>query len=63
MASSGGHDAKFAASDGQKLSRAGQRADGGDRRDLKAAMQSLIAMYRPHAPREDTDLFPRRDFL
>ena len=34
-------------------------ADGGDRRDLKNAMQSFIAMYRPHAAREDTDLFPK----
>jgi hemerythrin-like domain-containing protein len=35
------------------------RTDGGDRRDLKVAMQSFIAMYRPHAAREDTDLFPK----
>jgi hemerythrin-like domain-containing protein len=35
------------------------RTDGDDRRDLKIAMQSFIAMYRPHAAREDTDLFPK----
>jgi hemerythrin-like domain-containing protein len=35
------------------------RADGDDRRQLVAAIQSFIAMYRPHAAREDTDLFPK----
>lgn len=30
-----------------------------DRRQLVAAMQSFIRMYRPHAAREDTDLFPK----
>jgi hemerythrin-like domain-containing protein len=35
------------------------RADGDDRRQLVGAMQAFIAMYRPHAAREDTDLFPR----
>jgi hemerythrin-like domain-containing protein len=35
------------------------RADGDDRRQLVTAMQSFIAMYRPHAAREDTDLFPK----
>jgi hemerythrin-like domain-containing protein len=35
------------------------RQDGDDRRKLVAAMQSFIRMYRPHAAREDTDLFPR----
>jgi hemerythrin-like domain-containing protein len=33
-----------------------QNAD--DRRQLVAAMQSFITMYRPHAAREDTDVFP-----
>ncbi len=35
------------------------RTDGDNRRDLKAAIRSFIAMYRPHAAREDTDLFPK----
>jgi len=35
------------------------RTDGDDRRQLVAAIQSFIAMYRPHAAREDTDLFPK----
>ncbi len=30
-----------------------------DRRRLTGAMQSFITMYRPHAAREDTDLFPK----
>jgi hemerythrin-like domain-containing protein len=30
-----------------------------DRRQLVAAMRSFIVMYRPHAAREDTDLFPK----
>jgi hemerythrin-like domain-containing protein len=30
-----------------------------DRRQLVSAMQSFITMYRPHAAREDTDLFPQ----
>ena len=34
-------------------------ADGADRQALKKSMQSFIAMYRPHAAREDTDLFPK----
>jgi hemerythrin-like domain-containing protein len=36
----------------------GSRADGDDRRQLIGAMQAFIRMYRPHAAREDTDLFP-----
>jgi hemerythrin-like domain-containing protein len=36
----------------------GSRKDGGDRKRLVAAIESFIAMYRPHAAREDTDLFP-----
>jgi hemerythrin-like domain-containing protein len=35
------------------------RAGGDDRRRLVGAMQTFIAMYRPHAAREDTDLFPK----
>jgi hemerythrin-like domain-containing protein len=35
------------------------RQDDGARRDLIAAMQAFIVMYRPHAAREDTDLFPK----
>jgi hemerythrin-like domain-containing protein len=36
----------------------GSRHDGDDRRRLVPAIQSFIAMYRPHAAREDTELFP-----
>ncbi len=36
----------------------GSRRDGDDRTRLAASIQSFIAMYRPHAAREDTDLFP-----
>jgi hemerythrin-like domain-containing protein len=36
----------------------GSRSDGDDRRQLVPAIRSFIAMYRPHAAREDTDLFP-----
>ena len=40
------------------------RKDGDDRRQLVGAMQSFIIMYRPHAAREDTDLFPKlRDLV
>src|SRR5205085_2698792 len=35
------------------------RGKGDDRRRLVSSMQSFIAMYRPHAAREDTDLFPK----
>lgn len=35
------------------------RSSADDRRQLVAAMQSFIRMYRPHAAREDTDLFPK----
>jgi hemerythrin-like domain-containing protein len=35
------------------------RQDGEDRRKLIGAVQAFIKMYRPHAAREDTDLFPR----
>jgi hemerythrin-like domain-containing protein len=35
------------------------RANGDDRRKLIAEMQAFIRMYRPHAAREDTDLFPK----
>jgi hemerythrin-like domain-containing protein len=34
------------------------RPDADDRRQLVIAMQSFVTMYRPHAAREDTDLFP-----
>jgi hemerythrin-like domain-containing protein len=34
------------------------RKDGEDRRHMVSAIQSFIAMYRPHAAREDTVLFP-----
>jgi hemerythrin-like domain-containing protein len=33
--------------------------DGDDRRQLVSSMQIFINMYRPHAAREDTDLFPK----
>jgi hemerythrin-like domain-containing protein len=35
------------------------RKDGDDRRLTIAGMQAFIVMYRPHAAREDTDLFPK----
>jgi hemerythrin-like domain-containing protein len=35
------------------------RANAEDRRQLVGSMQSFITMYRPHAAREDTDLFPK----
>ena len=35
------------------------RAPGGARGDLVRAMRAFIAMYRPHAAREDTELFPK----
>jgi hemerythrin-like domain-containing protein len=35
------------------------RQDGDGRQQLVKAMQSFITMYRPHAAREDTDLFPK----
>jgi hemerythrin-like domain-containing protein len=34
------------------------RNNADDRKRLVAAMQSFIRMYRPHAAREDTELFP-----
>src|SRR5262249_52964246 len=37
----------------------GSRKDGDDRRKLTNAIHAFIRMYRPHAAREDTDLFPR----
>jgi hemerythrin-like domain-containing protein len=37
----------------------GSRKDGDDRRKLTGAMQAFIRMYRPHAAREDTELFPK----
>jgi hemerythrin-like domain-containing protein len=36
----------------------GSRKDGDDRKRLVSSIQSFITMYRPHAAREDTDLFP-----
>ena len=35
------------------------RGDAAERSKTIAAIQSFIAMYRPHAAREDTDLFPK----
>jgi hemerythrin-like domain-containing protein len=35
------------------------RTNTNDRRQLIGSMQSFITMYRPHASREDTDLFPK----
>jgi hemerythrin-like domain-containing protein len=35
------------------------RAGADDRRQLMSSMQSFITMYRPHAAREDTELFPK----
>ncbi len=39
------------------------RSGGDDRKRLVAAMQSFIRMYRPHAAREDTELFPKLHHL
>jgi hemerythrin-like domain-containing protein len=36
----------------------GSRNNDGDRKRLVGSIQSFINMYRPHAAREDTDLFP-----
>jgi hemerythrin-like domain-containing protein len=36
----------------------GSRKDGDDRKRLISSIQAFIAMYRPHAAREDTELFP-----
>ena len=35
------------------------RNDADDRKQLIGSIQSFITMYRPHAAREDTDLFPK----
>jgi len=35
------------------------RRDDDKRRELITSMRSFITMYRPHAAREDTDLFPK----
>lgn len=35
------------------------RTDADGRNQLVGSMQSFITMYRPHAAREDTDLFPK----
>jgi hemerythrin-like domain-containing protein len=35
------------------------RSNADDRKQLVGSMQSFITMYRPHAAREDTDLFPK----
>jgi hemerythrin-like domain-containing protein len=35
------------------------RKDGDDRRKVIDGMQAFITMYRPHAAREDTELFPK----
>lgn len=37
----------------------GSRKDGDDRQQSISEMQAFIIMYRPHAAREDTDLFPK----
>jgi hemerythrin-like domain-containing protein len=36
----------------------GSRKDGDERRQVVDGIQAFIAMYRPHAAREDTELFP-----
>ena len=42
----------------------GSREEGDERRKLVNALTSFITMYRPHAAREDTDLFPKlRDLV
>ncbi|WP_407160235.1 hemerythrin domain-containing protein [Bradyrhizobium sp. STM 3557] len=35
------------------------RSNDDDRKQLVGSMQSFVTMYRPHAAREDTDLFPK----
>ena len=35
------------------------RKESEDQRQLVSAMQAFITIYRPHATREDTDLFPK----
>jgi hemerythrin-like domain-containing protein len=35
------------------------RTDGDDRRQVIGAVDAFISMYRPHAAREDTELFPQ----
>lgn len=35
------------------------RKDSDDRRQMVGALQAFITMYRPHAAREDTELFPQ----
>jgi hemerythrin-like domain-containing protein len=35
------------------------RSNAEDRKQLVGSIQSFITMYRPHAAREDTDLFPK----
>lgn len=37
----------------------GSRSAGDDRRRVSDAIRAFIAMYRPHAAREDTELFPK----
>jgi len=37
----------------------GSRSNSDERLKLAGAMQALITMYRPHAAREDTELFPK----
>jgi hemerythrin-like domain-containing protein len=50
---------------GRKLTRTilrlapSSRTNADDRKQLVGSMQSFITMYRPHAAREDTDLFPK----
>lgn len=39
------------------------RRETDDRRQLVSAMRAFISMYRPHAAREDTDLFPKLNNL
>jgi len=40
------------------------KSDGDERHRLAGSMQAFIRMYRPHAAREDTDLFPKlRDLV
>ncbi|MBS0524271.1 MAG: hemerythrin domain-containing protein [Proteobacteria bacterium] len=43
---------------GQIIDLAGKTAGKPQREQMVAAMQATITMYRPHAAREDTDVFP-----
>lgn len=53
------HDAGRKLTDTILKAAPGSRQGGENRERLVAAMRRFIVMYRPHAAREDTDLFPK----